>query len=201
MGLRWTFDGPDRYHEAPLEATGPDGLEPLNELDYVRSKTLTTLAPPTDVTSEHLQVLERLVGPTWEAKGGWPTGGVFHIQSTFEWVPYADYVHARCVALVADGEPTHLLDAYVYDHTESDALRCLALSRSGGVCEGELKVLEDGALQLDLMSYEGHEVVPYVVRFDFETDGILRDRVWAAESTERTLILDVHHTKLEPKKD
>ncbi len=67
--------------------------------------------------------------------------------------------------------------------------------------EGDLTVLEGGALQFDLKSYEGDQVVPHVVRFDFEKDGTLRDRVWSLKGTERTVMLDVHHKKLEPKKD
>ena len=43
--------------------------------------------------------------------------------------------------------------------------------------------------------------LPLVVRFDFEKDGTLRDRVWSLEGTERTLRLDVLHKKLERKKD
>ena len=39
------------------------------------------------------------------------------------------------------------------------------------------------------------------LRFDFERDGTLRHRVWSLQGTERTLMLDVHHRKLEPKKD
>lgn len=66
-------------------------------------------------------------------------------------------------------------------------------------------MLEGGALQLNLTSYEGDQeegrAAQHVVRFDFEKDGTLRDRVWTLKGTERTLMLDVHHKKLEPNKD
>ena len=94
----------------------------------------------------------------------------------------------------------HLLDAYFYHHTGTGALRCLALSSRGGVYEGDLTVLECGALQLDLKGYEGDQVVPHVVRFDFEQDGTLRNRVWSLEVTDRRPLLDLHHEKVEPKK-
>jgi len=151
--------------------------------------------------SERLKVLESLLGHTWEAKGDWATGEAFHVQTVFEWVPYADGIYASTMALTKDGEPMHLLDAYFYHHTGTNALRCLALSNRGGVYEGDLTVLEGGALQLDLMGYEGDQVVPHVVRFDFDKDGTLRNRVWSFEGTDRKLRLDVHHKKLEPKKD
>ncbi|NOT32205.1 MAG: hypothetical protein HOP15_17300 [Planctomycetes bacterium] len=209
MGLRWAFDGPDKYHEILLEATGPAGLEPMNEWDHVRSATLTATRPraaeEAPKPSERLKVLEALLGHTWEAKGeakgDWATGDAFHVQSTFEWVPYADGIYARVIAPTKDGEPLHLLDAYVYHHTGTGALRCLALSNRGGVYEGDLTVLDGGALQLDLRGYEGDRVVPHIVRFDFEQDGTLRDRVWSLEGAERTLMLDVHHQRLEPKND
>jgi hypothetical protein len=205
MGLRWAFDGPDKYHDILLEATGPDGLKPMNEWDHFRSKgppaPRPRFAEEAPKPSERLKVLESLLGHTWEAKGDWATGDAFHIQSTVEWVPYADGIYARTFALTKDGEPMHLLDAYIYHHTGTDALHCLALSNWGGVYEGDLTVLEGGALQLDLKGYEGDRVVPHVVRFDFEQDGTLRHRVWSLKGTERTLMLDVHHKKLEPKKD
>ena len=94
----------------------------------------------------------------------------------------------------------HLLDAFFYHHTGTGALRCLALSSRGGVYEGDLTVLEGGALQLDLKGYEGDQVVPRVVRFDLEPDGTLRNRIWSLEGTDRRLLLDVHHERVEPQK-
>lgn len=203
LGLRWVFDGPDKYHDTLLEATGPEGLKPMNEWDRVRSKTRTSMRPPTvdraPRPSTRLKALESLLGHTWEAKGELGTGDAFHIQSTCEGVPGVDAAYARTVALTDDGEPLHLLDVYFYHHTGTGALHCLALSSWGGVYEGDVTVLEGGALQLDLRAYEGDRVVPHVVRFDFEPDGILRHRVWSLEGTERTLMLDVHHKQLEPK--
>lgn len=205
MGLRWSFDGPDKYHDVLLEATGPDGLKPMNEWDHFRSKGPPAPRPPTTEEApklaEHLKPLESLLGHTWEAKGNWAAGDAFHIQSTFEWVPYVEAVYLRTVGLTKDGEPTHLLDAYVYHHVGTGALRCLALSQLGGVYEGDLTVLDGGALQIDLKGYEGDRVVLHVVRLDFEQDGTLRHRVWSVEGAERTLRLDVHHRKLEPKKN
>jgi hypothetical protein len=64
------------------------------------------------------------------------------------------------------------------------------------VYEGDLTVLDGGALQLDLKGYEGDRVVSHVVRFDFENDGSLRHRVWFLKGTERTLMLDVPHKSL-----
>ncbi len=208
MGLRWTFAGPDNYHSILLEATGPEGLKQMNAWDYVRFKTLTSKPPIAEEAtkpSEHLKIFESLLGHTWEAKGEWgPTAGeAFHIQTTFEWVPYANAIHARTFALTKDGvgEPAHVLDAYLYHHTGANVVRCLALSKSGSVYEGDVSVLEDGALQLDLKGYEGERVVPQVVRFDFEQGETLRQRVWSLEGTERTLMLDLHHKKLEQKKN
>ena len=190
-----------------FEANGSDGLTLMAEWDFVRSWTLTPIRPlsarEAGNPSEHLKALESFLGHTWEttgeADGEWATGDAFHIQSTFEWVPLADGIYARVLAPRQDGEPIHLLDAYIYHHTGAGALRCLALSNRGGVYEGDVTVLEGGALQLDLKGYECDRVVSHVVRLDFEPDGTLRQRVWSLEGTERTLMLDVHHRKVEPK--
>lgn len=202
LALRWAFDGPDKYRDTLLEAPGPAGYKPINELDVVRSKPPASPRPRTvegEKPSEHLEALALLLGPIWEAKGEWTTGDAFHIQSTFEWVPLANAIYVRVLAPSKDGE--HLLDAFVYHHTGANVLRCLALSTRGGVYEGDLTVLDGGALQLDLKGYEGDRVVQHVVRFDFEKDGSLRHRIWALNGTERALLLDVPHKKLERKKD
>jgi hypothetical protein len=205
MGLRWAFDGPDKYRDTLLEATGPDGLEPLVELEHVRSKPPATPRRRTvegaSKPSERLKALEALLGHTWEAKGDWAAGDAFHVQSTFGWVPLADAIYARVLAPGKDGESVHVLDAYFYHHTGTNALRCLALSNFGGVYEGDLTALDGGALQIGLKGYEGGRVVQHVVRLDFAKDGTLRQRVWSSKGTERTLLLDVHHKKIEPKQD
>ena len=202
LSLRWAFDGPDRYRDTLLEATGPGVYTTLVELDHVRSKPPATPRPRTvegEKPSERLKALEPLLGRTWEAEGGWAGGDALHARSTFEWVPLADAIYVRVLAPGKDGE--HLLDAYLYHHTGANVLRCLALSNRGGVYEGDVTALDGGVLQLDLRGYEGDRVVPYVVRFDFEKDGTLHQRVWSLKAAERTLLLDVHHKKLEPKRD
>jgi hypothetical protein len=205
LARRWTFDGPDKYHATLREASDFGVFNLLAEWDYARSMTATEPGPRTDEAapkpSKHLGVLTSLAGSTWEAEGEWAGGEAFHSQSSFEWLPDADYVYARSIGLTGKGSPTHLLDAYFYHHTGTGALRCLALSKGGGVYEGELTVLEGGALEFDGKGYEGEQVVRYMLRFDFETDGTLQQRVWSGEDTDRKLRLDVHYNKLERKQD
>ncbi|MCC6405646.1 MAG: hypothetical protein IT453_00670 [Planctomycetes bacterium] len=195
LGLRWTFEGPDHYRDVLLEATGPEGLQPMNEWDQFRSKgppaPRMQFAEEPPGPSKDLKVFESLLGRTWEAKGEWTTGERFHIETTFEWIPYAEGIYARTVAVSKHGEPVHLLDAYFFRHTGAGVLRCLALSKSGGVYEGDVSALDGGALQLDLECYEEDRVGRRVVRLDFEQDGTLRDRMWSAEGTDRELLLDV----------
>ncbi len=200
MAMRWAFDGPDKYHDTLLETRGFGGYEPINELTHVRSKPPAAPRPRTvdgATLSERMKALEPLLGAAWEAKGERAAGDVFHIRSHFEWVPLADAVYVRVIAPSKVDE--HLLDAYVYHHTGANVLRCLALSTRGGVYEGDVTVLDDGAMQLDLNGYETDRAVRHVVRFDFEKDGSLRQRVWTLNGAERTLILDVPHKKLERK--
>ncbi len=202
---RWTFDGPDQYHEILSESTGPAGFQTLVEWDRVRFDKRSQTRPVTDGESlgpsQHLKVFEPLLARTWEANGKWAAEGALRIQTTVDWVPYADYFYVRVIVPTNDGEPTHLLDAYVYHHIGTGAVRCLALLNWGGVYEGDVTLLEGGALQLDLKGYEGDRIVLHDVRFDFEKDGTVRYRVWSIEGAERTLLLDVLHKKLEPKRD
>ena len=203
LNLRWAFDGPDKYHATLLEATGAAGFQPLVAWDYARVETRPRGAEAAPKRSEHLKALEPLLGRTWEADGAAAAGGpdASPIRTTFEWIPYADYVYARVLAPGKDGEPAHRLDAYFYRHAGTGALRCLALSDRGGVYEGDLTVPDAGALQLDLEGHEGDRLVSLVVRLDFEKDGTLRHCAWSVEGTDRTLLLDAHHKALEPKND
>ena len=201
---RQIFDGPDKYHEILLEDRGA-GLQPLAAWDFVRDKEGSGAPTPTAEKAalelpEHWKAFEALVGSTWEADGDSASGSAFRIHSTFEWMPSLEVVFARVEALNGDGEATHLLDAYIYRHVRDDALRCLALSNRGGVYEGDVTVLDGGALQLDVKVYEGDRVVPHVAQFEIEDDGHLRARLWSVEGAERTLALDVEHRKLEPKR-
>lgn len=210
LGQKQIFDGPDQYHEILLEQAGPDGMQPLAEWDFVRIKEPSDERPRTAEAappklSKHLKDFAALLGHTWEskgdAKGEWAAGNDFHLQSTFEWVESLEVIFARVVAPARDGEATTLLEAIIYHHLAADVVRCLALSSRGDVYEGELTVLEGGGLQFDLKGYSGEQVVTYGVSFDFEKDESLRQRIWSLKDTERTLLLDVQHRKLEPKKE
>ncbi|MFN0008793.1 MAG: hypothetical protein ACKVXR_12900 [Planctomycetota bacterium] len=204
MSSRWVFHGPDAYHATLLEDSG-SGFTPLVEWDYVRFETRSSVPPPrvgeAPKPSQHLKALESLLGKIWTAKGNWAAAEALDIETAFEWIPYVDAIHVRVLSPTGDGGPMHLLDAYVFHHTGTDVLRCLALSHTGGVYEGDLTVLEGGALQLDLKGYEGDRVVRHVARFDLESDGALRQRVWSLEGQERTPTLDVRHEPHEPKQD
>ncbi len=207
MGLRWTFSGPDNYHSVLLEATGPEGLKPMNQWDYVRLKTLTpkpAIADAAKKPTEHLKAFQSLVGHTWESIGpakrdsgsGGPSASDLQTQSIVEWIPYASAVYVQVTAPTRNTEPAHLLDAYFYHHTGTNVLRCLALSNSGGVYEGDVSVLDGGALQIDLKGYEGDRISQHIVQLDFEKDGTVRQRVWSIDGAVRTLTRDVHHAKL-----
>jgi hypothetical protein len=68
MGLRWAFDGLDKFHETLLEATGREGLQLLAEWDFVRTKARTTERPNTagaaSKASERLKAFGPLLGHT-----------------------------------------------------------------------------------------------------------------------------------------
>ena len=207
LGLRWVFDGSDKYHDTLLEDSGA-GLKPLAEWDFVRIKEPSGVQPGAGEASppklaKHLRVFEPLLGHTWVAKVEVKNNAAnaIEILTTLESVPSLEVITARVVAPRKDGEPVHLLDAYFYHHLGTNSLRCLALSNRGGVYEGNWMVLEGGALQIDRKGFEADRVVPLVVRLDFEPDGTLRQRIWSINGPERSLMLDVHHKKVESKKN
>lgn len=198
LGVRWTFDGPDAYHEELLEDSGA-GLEPLAEWDLTRSIERTD-APRVEVgeapkPSENLRAFEGLLG-RWKAQAAWAGAGAVELETTFEWLEYLDVVSVRIVAREPGGEPSHVLDAYLYHHVGTGSLHCLALSKSGGVYEGCVAELEGGGLQIELQGFEeGHQSAP-LAQFDLEQGGGLRGRVWLLEGEGRRLLLDAALTKV-----
>jgi len=205
--LRWAFDGPDKLHETLSEVTGPGGIVPMVDLNHVRSTPPDAARPRTvegaSKPSERLKALEPFLGHIWEGSGEWAAGDSFYTRSALEWVPLADGIYVRVLAPRKDGQPGHLLDAYVYHHTGAGVLRCLALSERGGVYEGDLTVLEggSGALQLDLKGFEGDRVVTFLVQLEFESGATVHQRVWSLNEAARTLMLDIRHRSPEPKSD
>lgn len=202
---RWVFDGPDKYRDTILEMVAGKGLEPTNGWDYVRSQTLTEAAPRTDEEPPELTARPKFLGPflghSWKAKGRWATGELFHVQATVAWIPYAEGIYAHASALEENGAGTHLLDAYIYVHRPTNALRCLALSNTGSVYAGKVIALESAGVQLEVDGDDGERVTSHVVRFDLAPDGTVRDRVWSLEGTERTLFLDAQFDPAAPKSD
>jgi hypothetical protein len=206
---RTVFEGPDKYRSALLEVIGSADPAPLGEWEFFRSWTLTPVIPLTaseaGSPSVHLKALEPFLDQAWkstgEPRGDWTSGAGFTIQAIVEWITLADGIYARVLGPLEDGEPVHLLDAYVFHHTGTGAVRCLALSHLGGVYEGDLTVLENGALELALQGYEGDRLAPIVARFDFEEDGAVRSRFWSRAGSERELKLDLRLAKLAPAKD
>ena len=71
----------------------------------------------------------------------------------------------------------------------------------GSAYEGDVTVLNCGALQLNLKGYDGDRVVPNVVRVDFVTNETHRKRIWSGNAAARILLIDVDNTRMGPKKD
>lgn len=197
MRLRWAFDGPDKYHEKLLEATGPAGIQLLAEWDHVRSPNVLLANPPLEIEakpSQRLKFFDPVVGSTWEGRSSSVSKDASDFESTFEWLPLIETVYAQVRAPDKAGPSKHILDAYFYHHTGTNTLRCLALSHLSGVYEGDVTTLDNGGLQLDLKRYEGDQVVSLLVLLDFDASEGLRTRVWTLDGVERTLSLDVHQT-------
>ena len=201
LAARWTFDGPDKYHDILLEDSGR-GLATLAEWDYTRS--LERSSPPVPAggrvptPSSNIRAFVPFFGQ-WESR---EDGSAELVRSNFDWVEHLDVV-ALSVEVASNADrPEHLLDAYFYHHVGFDELRCVAMSASGGVYEGGVTVLEDRDLELDLTRYEGDATGRRLVRFEFAPDGTLRTREWSVDGDDRTLVVDVIHRRaLESQED
>lgn len=203
LAHRWTFNGPDRYHEALLENSGR-GYETLAEWDYVRTEKQPTkqIDPEAEAPrpSENLTSLVPLLGE-WKEPGDSTGATKQHFTLNIQWAEYLDLVSVRMDVTNKDDETDHLYDVYLYHHLGTNSLRCLALSESGGVYEGEVVLLPDGALECDLRGFAGDLETRNVARLDFEGDGTLRKRIWTLSDGTRTLTLDARYRESGPDRE
>ena len=126
---------------------------------------------------------------------------------TWHWGPGKHSLRRMTDGSGAGGEPWRAVQVF-YWHPGHKQVRVLGVEPvARGVAEGTITFEGDAAdgvfdlVQLDMKGYEGDRVVPYVVRLDFEKDGALRQRVWSVQGADRTLLLDLHHQKIESKPD
>ena len=193
LAHHWTFDGPDRYHEPLLENSGR-GYETLVEWDYVRSVVQPTkpTVPNGDapLPSANLKPLLPLLG-RWEIQTEAADDRDARARLNFEWAEYLDLIAVRLESAEAESSADSFCDAYLFHHAGTNSLRCLALTRSGGVYEGELKLLPDGALESELKHSESGASNWCFARVGFEDDGSIRVRIWTEADGKRELAQDV----------
>lgn len=201
----WVFDGPDRYHAALGEAAAGGPYMTLAEWDYSRVSTNTTKRAviPTDALKlpEELTGFEPLVGGTWNASSTDVSGDSIHIETSIEYVAVAEYIYLHSVTGTDANATRYELDAYIFHHVGTNALTCLALSNLGGVHEGSVAILEDGAIQMEWKAIEGTQRREQIARFELESGSTLRQRIWSLDGSEGTLILDVRHNRLDSAKE
>lgn len=190
LGMRWVFDGPDRYRDTLLEDGGSGEMQTLAEWTRHRiERSAESAASDRDdapQVSAHLRAFQGLVGGTWESSSGSSAG--LRTRTTFSWLP--EFVHARVQAPITDREATHVLDAYFYQQVRTGKLHCLALSSTGGVYEGEVVVLEGGALRSELQGHEAAGATSLEARLALQADGTLRQSVWRMEEGARRVVVD-----------
>ena len=214
LGLRWTFDGLDTFHDQLLEK-GPRSFEVMVEWDRHRVAVASVDEPAVpknlllDVRlSSLLGPLATLLGNAWQTqaqKGAaepMPASDL-SLRTTFEYVPYVDAIYGRVETLDPGGTPSHAMDLYLYHHTDARVLRCLAVANSndgdGIVYEGDITPVDNGRwLRLDLRAHRSSGVSVIEVRIDFEPPGGARFRAWSTEGKERNLLFD--HVQFESKK-
>ncbi len=214
FGRRWTFEGPDAYHDELLDKV-PEGfslqnewrryrVEAASEKELAAERTLVAASKP----SNFLKPIELLLGHTWETKAApefaaRAPAGTPPTRTTFEYVPDADAIYGRVETLSAEGTTTHTMDLYLYHHTGAGVLRCLALASStdgeGVVYEGDITPGTDGrSLRVDLRAHRSSGVSTIEARIDFEPQGNARVKAWSTQGKDRTLIFD--HVQSEAKK-
>lgn len=192
LRLLWKFEGHDTFHAVLGEASGAANAEytDLAAWDFQRMEApnpARSLAVEGAVPSDRISLLMPLVGE-WKCAAD-AAGG--NTSGTFEWIPLTDAVYGRVISQDDAGEITHEFDMYWYFHTGKSVLRCLVLTRLGGVFEGDLRVLENGSLKAELNGHDGDRAVVLAIRVDKDHDGTMYHHAWYVDGPKRTPVLDM----------
>lgn len=212
LGLRWTFDGPDRYRDELLEK-GPVGFEPMTAWDRIRVpeaapdelRAAASLPWPT-APSERLRPLERFLGRAWtsdDAAASTRPAAKRRTRATVQYVPFADAAYVRVEqmgAAGAAGAADHAADLYLFHHTGARALRFLLLTVDdagrGRVFEGDCSPSADGrALDLRIQEPRANGVATYEARLDLPIADAFRLRVWNSTDRAGPTTLDVRYRR------
>jgi hypothetical protein len=195
----WTLQGPDTYHATLLEKSpGPStDYELLAEWDWHRCQAPV---PPRSLAVDGAKEPSLLLAPLRPLLGSWDSrvdaanANAWPLQSTFEWMPLADVIHARVLGAGPAGDAP-LLDVFLYHHTGRGTLRCFAISNRGSVHEGDVRVLDGGSVQIELQGHDGAQALAHTVQLDFDAAGAMHCRIWCSDGAERRLELDRQFTK------
>jgi hypothetical protein len=208
---KWNFVAPDTYRDDLFEKVRGE-YELLTGWDRVRVEAV----PPAErvaapllafarVPSHLMRPLEKVLGQAWSsiaAPGGDVprTEGQPRTRTTFEYVPHADVIMGRIDTIGADGASSHAMDVYLYHHTGTGTLRVLALGSGiaddGPVYEGDIVPSADRtSLTVTLTEHlsTGPRTLEALVAF--EKDGTARVRVWGLSGQERTMLMDLRHSR------
>lgn len=203
LGHRWTFDGPDRYHEVLLENSGRD-YEVLAEWDYVRTEKKPTkqIDPEAEAPrpSENLTPLVPLLGK-WESVNEQIHERGARTRLSIEWSEHLDLIVVRLDAPDAAESADPLCDAYLFHHGGTNTLRCLALTRSGVIYEGDITQRADGSLQCDLKQFEDDLETEAIATLEFENDGSLRVRIGTEPDGDRQFAHDARYQRVAQDRD
>jgi hypothetical protein len=153
---RWTFTGPDAYHDELSEKVRDD-YELLTAWDRHRVALADPSSPaqpapapllaPQAAPSELLRPLEFALGRAWAsiasaAASASPSTDEPQTRTTFEYLPHVDAILGRVEVLSPTNTPLHAIDIYLYHHTGTGSLRVLALASLGpddvAVYEGDI---------------------------------------------------------------
>ncbi|MFN0133011.1 MAG: hypothetical protein ACKVW3_10875 [Phycisphaerales bacterium] len=208
---RWTFAGPDKYHDELSEKVRGD-YEMLAAWDRVRVDAAPTAEPvmapflaPGGTLSELMRPLEKVLGQAWAsiAAAGADAprpADELRTRTKFEYVPHADAIYGRVEAIGAGGSPSHAMDVYLYHHTGTQTLRCLVLAGQGpndaSVYEGDIVPAGNGGsftIRLTEHRAAGQQVLE--ARVEFEQGDTTRVQVWRLHGPHRAMVIDRRHSR------
>ncbi|MBL8900809.1 MAG: hypothetical protein JNM84_24470 [Planctomycetes bacterium] len=177
MELRWLFTGRDHYRETLLEETSPGRVEELTSWDHLREAAPSPqIASAEDLVAQpsaRWSAIRAWIGKSWgvESRDGSLEGS--RAEAKLRWIPQIDALELQVARVAPDGTAERLWEVVLYHHPGLEALRCFALFASGEVATGEVRVLEENEVELELEEETSARTIARRVRILGEQGGEL----------------------------
>lgn len=195
MQTRWSFQSDSLYQETLLEK---DSSGKFTELVAFQHHRVKRRDDPSAIDAARHEVpkpfasIKFLIGKPWNGTIGDQQRS---FQTSVNWLPIANCIHAT-INETTSGKSVEFANAYLYHEHNAETLRCLIVCANSDICEGDLREISKGKIQLtfDGRSNTGSRQLESLI--EQMSDGSLQQKIQSSSTSNPKDLLLKHHRGL-----